>query len=67
MTEGGRHTYSTAAELEDAYGRFVKTLGWLEEIGGCNGVVYIQITDVEHELNGWLTYDRMVSKIPMEK
>ncbi|MCE2434966.1 MAG: hypothetical protein J4F29_18890, partial [Candidatus Latescibacteria bacterium] len=28
-----------------------------------NGVVYTQITDVEHELNGWLTYDRKISKI----
>ena len=66
IRESGRHTYSTTAEFENAYRKFIKTICWLKEIGGCNGVVYTQISDVEHELNGWLTYDRVVSKIPVE-
>jgi hypothetical protein len=66
-SEAGRHTYSTVAEFEDAYGRYIRTLRWLRSLGACTGVVYTQITDVEHELNGWLTYDRKVSKIPVEK
>lgn len=67
VAEAGRHTYSTAAEFEHAYGKFLRTFRWLRSIGGCTGAVYTQITDVEHELNGWLTYDRKVSKIPVEK
>ena len=65
--EAGRHTYATVDEFEEAYGKYMQTLRWLRAIGNCTGVVYTQITDVEHELNGWLTYDRMVSKIPVEK
>lgn len=66
-TEAGRHTYATSGEFEEAYGKYMRTLRWLRAIGACTGVVYTQITDVEHELNGWMTYDRKVSKIPAEK
>ena len=66
-SEAGRHTYETATQFEDAYGKFIRSLRWLRALGACNAVVYTQITDVEHELNGWLTYDRMISKIPVEK
>lgn len=66
-TEGGRHTYSTAGEFEEAYSRYIRTLRWLRAAGGCNATVHTQITDVEHELNGFMTYDRKVSKIPVEK
>lgn len=66
-SESGRHTYSTVAEFEAAYGKYMRTLRWLRSLGACTGVVYTQITDVEHELNGWLTYDRKMSKIPVEK
>lgn len=64
VSEAGRHTYSTAAEFEDAYGKYMRTLRWLRAAGACNAMVYTQISDVEHELNGWMTYDRKVSKIP---
>lgn len=30
---------------------------------GLNAVVYTQLSDVENEVNGWMTYDRKVSKI----
>ena len=46
--------------------------GWLDGLRllrplGLNAAVYTQITDVEHECNGWLTYDRAVSKIPVAR
>lgn len=63
-TEGGRHTYATPREFENGYEKYLRTFRWLRALGGCTGLVYTQITDVEHELNGWLTYDRKVSKIP---
>jgi len=66
VSEGGRHTYATAEQYEDAYRKYVKTLCWLNAEGGCNATVHTQITDVEHELNGWMTYDRLVSKIPVK-
>jgi hypothetical protein len=28
-------------------------------------LIYTQLSDIEHEQNGWLTYDRKVSKIPI--
>mgnify|MGYP000102834915 FL=1 len=31
---------------------------------GLNAVVYTQISDVEDEISGWMTYDRKVSKLP---
>ncbi len=34
---------------------------WVQ--AGLSGAVYTQLTDVEGELNGWLTYDRGVAKI----
>jgi hypothetical protein len=30
---------------------------------GLNAVVYTQLSDVENEVNGWMTYDRKVSKV----
>ncbi len=66
-SEAGRHTYQTAEQFEEAYVKYIRTLRWLRALGACNAMVYTQISDVEHELNGWLTYDRRVSKIPVEK
>ena len=64
--EAGRHTYSTPEIFEDAYGKFIETVRCLNAGSGCNALVYTQISDVEHELNGYLTYDRKISKIPIE-
>lgn len=33
---------------------------------GINGIVYTQITDVEQEVNGLLTYDRKVNKLALD-
>lgn len=64
--ETNRHTYDSPEIYKEAYGKFVETIRLLNAGSGCNGLVYTQITDVEHELNGYLTYDREVSKIPIE-
>jgi beta-galactosidase len=55
--------------IEEYVGRFensMKILGELKERGVAAGV-YTQTTDVEGELNGLITYDRKVAKIPPEK
>jgi hypothetical protein len=33
----------------------------------CNGGVYTQTTDVEGEVNGFLTYDRVVDHVDAER
>ena len=34
---------------------------------GLSGCIYTQVSDVEEEINGLITYDRAVQKIPTEK
>ena len=34
---------------------------------GLSAAVYTQTTDVEGEVNGFMTYDRKVMKMPVEK
>jgi len=34
---------------------------------GLSVAIYTQTTDVEHEVNGMLTYDRAVEKMEMER
>jgi len=65
--ELGRMTFGTPAAMHDGYEFWIDALLCLNAGAGCNAVVYTQITDVEHELNGWLTYDRKVSKIAPEQ
>ncbi len=64
--EARRHTYGSPEVFRDAYGKFIETVRCLNSGSGCDALVYTQITDVEHELNGYLTYDRKVSKIEKE-
>ena len=41
----------------------------MEELikAGLSAAVYTQTTDVEGEVNGFMTYDRKVMKMPLEK
>ena len=39
----------------------------MKERNGLSAAVYTQTTDVEGEINGLMTYDRKVTKIPEEK
>lgn len=53
-------------ELTEAYGRLIRTqLAPLVAKGVC-AAVYTQLTDVETEINGLLTYDREVLKVEPE-
>ncbi len=54
---------SSSDELTRKYERLLRE-GWeLKESQGLNALVYTQITDVETEANGLLTYDRTVIKV----
>jgi hypothetical protein len=59
----GYRTYKTPEELEENYRRVVGDLRPLIA-NGLAAAVYTQTTDVEIEVNGLLTYDRAVVKLP---
>lgn len=52
-----------AAELTSGYVELIGKVTRLMQRLGLNAAVYTQITDVETELNGLLTYDRAVLKL----
>ena len=51
----------------DLYNQFTNDLAIFKTSKGLSAAVYTEITDVEVELNGLLTYDRAVIKGPVEK
>lgn len=55
----------TTEELAERYRESLKRLNDLRKLGIAAGV-YTQTTDVEGEVNGLLTYDRQVAKLPAE-
>jgi len=55
----------SAAEYRERYEKSISILTDLKT-GGVSGGVYTQTTDVEEEINGLMTYDRKVMKIPAE-
>ncbi len=55
LSSGWKTTKRYQELLRNAYG--------IEESRGTSAVVYTQLTDVEQELNGLLTYDRAVTKV----
>ena len=65
--DGGRPTVASPEEMLAMFSYWVDNLRCLNAAAGLNAVVYTQITDVEHELNGFLTYDRRVPKTAPEK
>ena len=54
-------TYPSQGELEEKYEQLLLKLMPLIDQGLC-AAVYTQLTDVEGELNGLLTYDRAIAK-----
>jgi len=66
MGETGRESYESVAQWEPRYRDWLTNLRLMRS-GGLNAAVYTQISDVEHECNGWLTYDRKVSKFPVDQ
>lgn len=61
-----REVMTSPEVLDERYSLWVDNLSALRKYG-LNAVVYTQISDVENEVNGWLTYDRKISKIPVER
>ena len=53
----------TIEALTQQYEGLQKSLLSLVAANGLGMAVYTQITDVEHEVNGFLTYDRKVEKM----
>ena len=62
----GYREYKDAGELETQYSALMGKLRKLID-RGLSAAVYTQLTDVEGEVNGLMTYDRRVVKIPIEK
>lgn len=62
----GYQSFTNQEELTDKYEGFVKRLALLIP-KGLSAAVYTQTTDVEIEVNGLMTYDRKVIKMPVEK
>lgn len=63
----GYQQYDNPEKLEEAYRiKFNEIIRQQKELG-ISGAVYTQTTDVQGEVNGLLTYDRKVTKIPTKK
>lgn len=60
-----REAYDNHGVLTERYRQWIEGLNLLRA-HGMTAAVYTQITDVEHEPNGWLTFDREISKLPVE-
>jgi beta-galactosidase/beta-glucuronidase len=63
-------SYREAASKEDLtrkYERLLKQVYQLRDEKGLSAAVYTQITDVETEVNGLLTYDREVIKLDLDR
>ena len=54
----------TPDALQDEYGLFTDKLRQFRDQHGLNAAVYTEITDVETEINGLLTYDRVMKVDP---
>ncbi len=57
----------TKARLTDRYVLLLDEVEQLMKYKGLSVAIYTQTTDVEHEVNGVLTYDRAVEKMEIER
>ncbi len=62
----GYQSFKTADDLFNRYNTFVDQLKPLIK-QGLSAAVYTQTTDVEGEINGFMTYDRKIMKMPLDK
>ena len=62
----GYRNYATTKALKDAYDRLKKDIFATIKDGLCAGV-FTQVSDIEDEVNGILTYDREINKLYAEK
>ncbi|MGB9877113.1 MAG: glycoside hydrolase family 2 TIM barrel-domain containing protein [bacterium] len=63
----GYRSFSNEKSLKRAYLKLWQKAWELKDEKGLSGAIYTQLTDVETELNGILTYDRKVVKMPPEE
>jgi beta-galactosidase/beta-glucuronidase len=65
--EYGYKKFTTSEALTDAYLNLLNTelKPWIK--AGLSAAIYTQTTDVEIEVNGYVTYDRAVEKMDFEK
>jgi hypothetical protein len=63
----GYQTTQSGKELTRKYERLLSGVWHLKDKPGLSAAVYTQITDVETEANGLLTYDRAVVKVDLER
>ncbi len=61
----GYRTYDSVEVLKVQYEQLIKQLVLLKG-SGLSGAIYTQTTDVEGEVNGLMTYDRAVVKMPLD-
>jgi beta-galactosidase/beta-glucuronidase len=66
MRNWGYQTYQTAEELLKNYKYKFYQIVEMKKSKGLSAAVYTQTTDVEGEVNGLMTYDRKVIKIPVD-
>jgi hypothetical protein len=59
----GYRSFTSRAALGAAFGDLMQQLRWLVA-DGLSAAIYTQTTDVESEVNGLMTYDRAVIKLP---
>ena len=64
---GYNQNMESAKQLEEQYRKRMEQLRDISNNTGMCAGVYTQTTDVEGEVNGLLTYDRRVEKIPAKK
>lgn len=53
--------------LSDTYVMLITEVEQMMKYRGVSAAIYTQTTDVEHEINGLVTYDRQVEKMDFEK
>ena len=63
----GYRSFKTSEELTEAYISLINNLQPMIEETGLSSAVYTQLTDVETEVNGLMTYDRKVIKLPVQR
>ena len=54
-------------QLSDTYVWMLNELEQMIKYFGLSTAIYTQTTDVEHEVNGLVTYDRQVEKMDFQK
>jgi hypothetical protein len=63
----GHGKVTSGAEWLDSYSTFTDNLIGFKINNGLSAAVYTELTDVEGEMNGFITYDRAVVKADLEK